>query len=191
MQHLYGSVMADHHLRHAGRMQLGLFLKGAGLTLEESLTFWRQSFAARTPGDKFDKEYAYNIRHSYGKEGSRKDYEPHNCRKIILGGNPGVGEAHGCPFKTLDPSALRASMSRAGVPAECAPFVTFAMCGGIVLSNGDQLSSVPIMQASEAEGCPKLKLPFRNGVAWLSHETIANRDNGSMKNCTRGECILS
>eukprot|EP00892_Ulva_mutabilis_P012809 jgi/Ulvmu1/9900/UM057_0057.1 len=120
MQHLYGSLMSDHHLRHAGRMQLGLFLKGAGLTMEESLLFWRQAFAARTSGDRFEKEYSYNVRHSYGKEGSRKDYEPHNCRKVILGGNPGVGEAHGCPFKTLDAAALRASMSRAGVPDEAA-----------------------------------------------------------------------
>lgn len=127
MQQLYGSLMTDHHLRHVGRMQLGLFLKGAGLTMEESLIFWRHAFAARTPGDKFDKEYAYNIRHSYGKEGSRKDYEPHNCRKIILGGNPGVGEAHGCPYKTLDAAALRAAMSRSGVPAECGAFTHVAV----------------------------------------------------------------
>lgn len=134
MQHLYGAVMTDHHLRHAGRMQLGLFLKGAGLTMEESLMFWRQAFAARTPGDKFDKEYSYNIRHSYGKEGSRKDYEPQNCRKIILGGNPGVGESHGCPFKTLDAAALRAAMSRSGVPAECGPPAPVQHANGVLFN---------------------------------------------------------
>lgn len=30
--------------------------------------FWRTEFAPRTPGDKFDKEYAYNIRHNYGEQ---------------------------------------------------------------------------------------------------------------------------
>lgn len=158
-------------------MQLGLFLKGAGLTMEESLIFWRQSFAARTPGEKFDKEYSYNIRHSYGKEGSRKDYEPHNCRKVILGGNPGIGEAHGCPFKTLDAAALRASMSRAGVPAEYDPSHCMAYCCGPGMSNGNQLSPVPVMQAPEAEWCPTFKSPSRRVFECDVHVSKVSGDN--------------
>jgi DNA primase large subunit len=30
MQQLYGALQAERHLKHAGRMQLGLFLKRAG-----------------------------------------------------------------------------------------------------------------------------------------------------------------
>jgi DNA primase large subunit len=122
MQHLYNQLLSDHHLRHAGRMQLGLFLKRAGLSLEESMTFWKHAFSQRVSLEKFEKEYAYNIRHSYGREGRRKDYEAHNCLKVISG-NPGVGEAHGCPFKTLSPDALSHAMSQAGVNIECASYV--------------------------------------------------------------------
>jgi DNA primase large subunit len=56
MQQLYSGLMSERHLRHAGRMQLGLFLKKAGLTLEESMHFWKTSFAPRTSGEKFEKE---------------------------------------------------------------------------------------------------------------------------------------
>ncbi|CDJ68999.1 DNA primase, large subunit, putative [Eimeria necatrix] len=53
MRRLYESYMAEHHLRHGGRMQLWLFFKGAGMTLEENLQFNRQIW--REP-QKFDKE---------------------------------------------------------------------------------------------------------------------------------------
>jgi DNA primase large subunit len=37
----------------------------------------------RTPGDKFNKEYAYNVRYNYGQEGKRQDWSEWNCVKII------------------------------------------------------------------------------------------------------------
>ena len=56
--------------------------------------------------EKFEKQYAYNIRHSYGKEGKRADYTPWGCAKIINHQPPGQGEYHGCPFKVFDESQL-------------------------------------------------------------------------------------
>lgn len=36
-------------------------------------------------------QYAYSVRHYFGKEGRRKDYTPYNCSKVILGPGPGHG----------------------------------------------------------------------------------------------------
>ena len=102
MSELHNALKRDHHLRHAGRMQYGLFLKGIGLSLEDALIFWQREFTKKVTLEVFNKQYAYNIRHNYGKEGKRADYSPYSCQKIILGAAPGHGEFHGCPYKEYD-----------------------------------------------------------------------------------------
>ena len=52
MRHLHESLRRDHHLRHFGRLQYGLFLKSIGLTLEQALTFWRAEFTKKMEPDK-------------------------------------------------------------------------------------------------------------------------------------------
>lgn len=44
-----------------------------GLSIDEAIAFWRKSFS-NIIDDKFNKEYKYNIRHSYGLEGKRANY---------------------------------------------------------------------------------------------------------------------
>lgn len=90
MRNLYDNLKTLHHLRHEGRLQLGLFLKGAGLSYEDSYAFWKNEFTKKIANDQFEKNYAYNIRYNYGKEGKRTDYNPRACETIIKNHPPGI-----------------------------------------------------------------------------------------------------
>lgn len=114
MSNLQQGLRKDNHLKHGGRMQYGLYLKGIGLGLNDALEFWRQSFSRRTPPDKFNKNYAYNVRHNYGKEGKRTDYTPYGCVKIIHS-QPAGGDHHGCPFRHFDETKLAHTMREKGI----------------------------------------------------------------------------
>ncbi|KAG9147664.1 hypothetical protein Leryth_015722 [Lithospermum erythrorhizon] len=114
MRHLFEKLREDHHLRHGGRMQLGLFLKGVGLNLDDALAFWKAEFTRKVGAERFDREYAYAIRHNYGKEGKRTDYTPYSCQKIISS-TPGVGDHHGCPYRHFSEENLRAALGRLGI----------------------------------------------------------------------------
>ena len=58
-------------------------------------------------GEQFTKEYAYNIRHMYGREGKRASYTPYSCSRILNGNAPSSsGEYHGCPYKHYDTQHL-------------------------------------------------------------------------------------
>ena len=116
MQSLHESLNEAHHLKHGGRQQYGLFIKGLGLSLEGALVFWQRAFSAKMSPEAFLKAYAYNIRHNYGKEGKRTDYTPYSCAKIVNGTPPGAGEAHGCPFRHWDQTHLRAALARQRLP---------------------------------------------------------------------------
>lgn len=110
MRHSQSALTETHHLKHGARMQYGLFLKGIGMKLEDALLFWRTEFTKAMGADKFEKSYAYNIRHNYGKEGKRTDYTPYSCMKIIMSSAPAAGDAHGCPFRHSDIDTLRMRM---------------------------------------------------------------------------------
>ena len=63
MKGLFMALKNHHHLKHFGRLQLGLFLKGLGLSMDDAMRFWKQEFGKKIgDGDKFEKNNAYNIR---------------------------------------------------------------------------------------------------------------------------------
>ncbi|XP_071539774.1 DNA primase large subunit-like [Panulirus ornatus] len=117
MRQLHDILRREHHLRHGGRLTYGLFLKAAGLTLEDALYFWRSHFTKNMDVDKFEKQYAYNIRFNYGKEGKRTDYTPYSCMKIIMT-SIGTSDEHGCPFKHIDNTILRQRLISFRVPQQ-------------------------------------------------------------------------
>jgi len=112
MQQLHYALKRDHKLKHWGRQQYGLFLKAAGLTMEDQLRFFQAEFTKIMTHDQFSKEYAYNIRHRYGKEGKRTEYSPYGCYKLVMDMAPGPGEYHGCPYRHFDPDHLAAVLSK-------------------------------------------------------------------------------
>ncbi|CAJ0955014.1 unnamed protein product, partial [Mesorhabditis belari] len=115
MRNIHQSLRAEHHLKHGARQQYGLFLKAIGLPLEEALAFMREEFTKKIDSDKFEKQYAYNVRHMYGKEGRRKDYAAMPCQLIILGAPPTAGDCHGCPYKHQDTKVLERSLLKDGL----------------------------------------------------------------------------
>eukprot|EP00927_Polykrikos_kofoidii_P032070 TRINITY_DN27424_c0_g2_i1.p1 TRINITY_DN27424_c0_g2~~TRINITY_DN27424_c0_g2_i1.p1 ORF type:complete len:500 (-),score=108.87 TRINITY_DN27424_c0_g2_i1:64-1563(-) len=106
------------HLKHAGRLQLRPFLKECGFTLEEATRWWKQEICRDPEVDStvFDKNYTYDIEHTYGKKGHFQGQNSFGCPKII--GFPGEAgtQVHGCPFKTLDVPFLKQQLHRWGVP---------------------------------------------------------------------------
>ncbi|RHZ62245.1 hypothetical protein Glove_341g25 [Diversispora epigaea] len=114
MQNLHKNLRTSKHLKHYGRRQYNLFLKGIGLTIEEALIFWRKSFSM-IDDSKFQREYAYNIRHNYGIEGRRKDYAPLGCMSIITNNQPGPSENHGCPFRHFSEENMKATLIDNGI----------------------------------------------------------------------------
>lgn len=114
MRYCHETLRTKHHAKHGGRLQYGLFLKGIGVTMEDSLRFWREEFSKMMEPDKFDKAYAYGIRYNYGKEGSKTNWTPYSCMKIIT--SPvAAQDTCGCPFKNFDPVALKSKLSSYGL----------------------------------------------------------------------------
>lgn len=107
MRIMHDHLKTAHHLKNNARLQYGLFLKGIGVTLEDSIEFWRTELTKKEDinEDKFNKTYLYHINYNYGKVGRRVNYRPLGCNKLIT--EPvGPGEVHGCPYKNMDTDNL-------------------------------------------------------------------------------------
>jgi DNA primase large subunit len=119
MSHLHSTLRQSSHLKHFGRLQYTLFLKGLGLSLEDCILFWRRSFKLITD-EKFAKEYRYNIRHAYGDVGGDSNrrgrgYTPYSCQKLLTEPLPSAGQTHGCPYRSFTADNLIALLQQTGV----------------------------------------------------------------------------
>jgi len=79
-------------------LQLGLFLKESGLSVQETLNYFKNFWNA-SKSSQMQNEKLYNIEHMYGLQGSKKDYTAYGCMKLSRLNYPTGEELHGCPFK--------------------------------------------------------------------------------------------
>jgi DNA primase large subunit len=118
MRRSFGVLKAQHHMKHGGRLQLGMFLKGIGLSMQNALVFWRTEFMlGGKTADEFDKQYTYNFKHQYGQAGSHTDYHPHACGKVIHA-SPDTSGATGCPFRNSRVQDLTSMLQSMNVGAD-------------------------------------------------------------------------
>ncbi len=85
MKYLLERLMKTGRLPHAYRVQFGAFLKRMGMDLETQLDFWYDHAVdnVNITKEQFLKFAGYQIRHLYGLEGGRKDYEVPKCSTAI------------------------------------------------------------------------------------------------------------
>ncbi|KAI9777919.1 MAG: hypothetical protein M1839_008454 [Geoglossum umbratile] len=119
MHNLQTTLATTHHLKHFGRLQYTLFLKGIGLSLDDAIQFWRQSFSNITD-DRFNKDYRYNVRHAYGDVGGDanrrgRGYSPFSCQRILTEHHPNAGDVHGCPYRHFSVDNLTSLLQATGV----------------------------------------------------------------------------
>lgn len=85
MKYLLERLMKTGRLPHTYRVQFGAFLKRMGMDLETQLDFWYNNAVdnVNISKEQFLKFAGYQIRHLYGLEGGRKDYEVPKCSTAI------------------------------------------------------------------------------------------------------------
>jgi DNA primase large subunit len=84
IQDLLVKVNKTGYIGHWERFQLGIFLKVTGLNLQEQMLFWYNK-AVDNIGlsfEEFNKRVGYIIRHIYGLEGGKIDYQMPSCKTI-------------------------------------------------------------------------------------------------------------
>jgi len=172
MAQLQIALGREKHLKHWGRLQYGLFLKGAGLSLEDALAYFERMFT----GKDFNKEYSYNFRHMYGKEGKRQSYPPYTCSKIINSNAPNANEHHGCPYKHSTIQEVSSMLSKLGVaPSQQKPIMAQQKSHNYQLACVEHFKAVyPGVTATENN--------FGNHPnAWLASSVKASGDAKAME----------
>ncbi|KAG6904632.1 hypothetical protein DXG01_008454 [Tephrocybe rancida] len=129
MQTMHDNLQRDHHIKHFGHLNYGLFLKVLGVPIKEAVVFWRKSFD-RITDDKFNKDYKYNICHSFGLEGKHANYAPKSCQQLLMAGPL----EYGCPYRHYSPknlqSALLSTYSSSGLTSTDLPEIMATVKGG-------------------------------------------------------------
>lgn len=92
MQHLHVQLRKTHRLSHYARLHYSLFLKDAGMQLEDAINYWKEEYSkphscstvCSHNWQSSERKFVYSIRHLYGLEGSRKNYKSLNCKFMCV-----------------------------------------------------------------------------------------------------------
>jgi len=84
----------ERRLPHAARIAYTLFLKDAGMSLTESISFWSHFYCRPLSGSsscchdwsREERRYRYNIEHLYGRRGAMKNYSSQSCQSVADAG---------------------------------------------------------------------------------------------------------
>ena len=100
MIYLFSEFEKTGRLIHAHRLQLGFFLKKIGMTVDDQLHYWFEKSVdnLNITYAEFLRTSGYQIRHLYGLEGGKKDYDVPKCSTIAT--------SYFCPFVHLAPAIL-------------------------------------------------------------------------------------
>ena len=71
-----------------------LIIEGQQMNPSVHLSCYSYYFTNLNNNEQFEKQYSYNIRHNYGKEGKRVNYSPFSCMKIITTNAPQSSQEH-------------------------------------------------------------------------------------------------
>ncbi len=100
MLQIYFEIEKTGRLVHVKRLQLGFFLKRLGMSVNDQLHFWYEKSVDNVGQSfsEFQRTSGYQIRHLYGLEGGKKDYNVPQCSTIATG--------YFCPYTHLAPAIL-------------------------------------------------------------------------------------
>ncbi|EFO62357.1 DNA pol/primase, large sub [Giardia lamblia P15] len=118
MLYCINGLKANNRLKYQARLQLTSFFNSCGMSCEDDLEYQKSFYTRVIPEEKFNREYAYNIKHIHGKVGGRKPTMCRGCNTIgtlvPIGDRSGQQlEVHGCPFVHMydknagDPTRLK------------------------------------------------------------------------------------
>ncbi|XP_076756088.1 uncharacterized protein LOC143426479 [Xylocopa sonorina] len=114
MRHLHTVLRSTHRLSHYARLYYSLFLKDAGMQLEDAINYWKEEYSKPHACSSIclhdwqsnEKKFMYSIRHLYGLEGSRRNYKSPTCESMCKSISGSMYEG-GCPFKNFDINILK------------------------------------------------------------------------------------
>lgn len=84
------SLYTNHRLAHHPRYRLTLFLKEIGVPLDQTLMLFKQEYSKSGNAgstcthtwEEHNKKIEYNVQHTYGKLGSKRNYQMTSCAVI-------------------------------------------------------------------------------------------------------------